>query len=59
VLKHSEDISKIGLDEDAVKACKAAEHSSSLTKTGGFPVILVPIALLLAGGLLIHKSTTL
>jgi hypothetical protein len=59
LLKHSDEFSKYGFYEDAAKACKAAEHSSSLTKTGGLPVILVPIALLVVGGFLIRKSTAL
>ena len=36
-----------------------AELQTSLSKTGGPPLILVPIALLVVGGLLIRKSTTL
>jgi len=43
----------------AVKACEAAGYSPSLTDTGGPPITLVPVALLVAGGLLIRKSTAL
>jgi hypothetical protein len=39
-----------------VKACEAAGYSPSLTDTGGPPIVLVPIALLVAGGLLIRKT---
>ena len=46
-------------DREAVKACEAAGYSAPLTKTGGLPVILVPIALLVVGGFLIRKSTAL
>jgi len=58
--------------EKAVRACKKAgfpvngsptqdrvEPQTSLTKTGGPAIILVPIALLVLGGLLIRKSTAL
>jgi hypothetical protein len=56
----------------AARACKKAGYSvkgsptqdrvepqTPLTKTGDLPVILVPIALLVVGGLLIRKSTAL
>ena len=55
--------------EKAVRVCKKAgfpvngsttqdrvEPQTSLTETGGLPVILVPIALLIVGGLLIRKA---
>lgn len=45
------------LREEAARACEKAGYSPPLTETGGPPVILVPIALLLACGLLICKST--
>jgi hypothetical protein len=51
--------------QEAVRACEKAgfsvnvERQTSLPKTGGPPVILVPIALLVVCGLLIRKSTTL
>jgi hypothetical protein len=58
--------------EDAASACKKAGYSikglstqdrgepqTPLSKTGGLPVILVPIALLVAGGFLIRKYTAL
>jgi hypothetical protein len=45
------------LREEAARACEKAGYSASLAKTGGLPVILVPIALLVVGGLLIRKST--
>jgi hypothetical protein len=47
------------LNEQAARACEKAEHMTPLTDTGGPPIILVPIALLVAGGLLIRKSTAL
>ena len=47
------------LDEEAAKACEKAERLAPLSKTGGPPLILVPIALLLVGGLLIRKATAL
>jgi hypothetical protein len=47
------------LREEAARACEKAGYSASLTKTGGLPVILVPIALLVVGGLFIRKSTAL
>ena len=37
----------------------SVERQTSLSKTGGPPLILVPIALLVLGGLLIRKSTAL
>lgn len=43
--------------EEAARACEKAERSALLTETGGLPVILIPIALLVVGGLLIRKST--
>ena len=56
--------------EKAVRVCKKAgfpvkgsptqdkvEPQTPLSKTGGPPLILVPIALLIVGGLLIRKST--
>ena len=62
------DLVKLG----ALRACEKAGYSATgsptqdrvepqtpLTKTGGLPIILVPIALLLVGGLLIRKSTPL
>ena len=42
------------LNEQAARACEKAEHMAPLTDTGGPPIILVPIALLVAGGLLIR-----
>jgi hypothetical protein len=45
--------------EEAAQACEKAEDMASLADTGGPPIILVPIALLVAGGLLIRKSTAL
>lgn len=58
------------LDKEAARACEKAGYSAiksqtqdrvepqpPLTKTGGLPVILVPIALLVVGGLLTRKST--
>jgi hypothetical protein len=47
------------LDKKAARACQAAGYPTSLSKTGGPPLILVPIALLVVGGLLIRKSTAL
>ena len=62
------DLEKLG----ALRACKKAgftangsriqdsvEPKTPLTKTGGPPLILVPIALLVGGGLLIRKSAAL
>lgn len=56
----------------AIRACKRAGYSAKgsptqesvepqtpLSKTGGLPIILVPITLLIVGGLLIRKSTAL
>ena len=58
--------------EQAVSECEKAgfsvngsptqdrvEPQTSLTKTGGLPIILVPIALLVVGRLLVRKSTAL
>ena len=50
--------------EEAAKACEAAGYSPAgysapLADTGGPPIILAPIALLVAGGLLIRKSIAL
>ncbi len=45
------------LREEAARACERAADSASLAKTGGLPIILVPIAFLVVGGLLIRKST--
>jgi hypothetical protein len=45
------------LREEAARACEKAGYSASLVKMGGLPVIVVPIALLVVGGLLIRKST--
>ena len=51
--------------EKIVKACERAgfsvnvERQTALSKTGGPPLILVPIALLVACGLLIRKATAL
>jgi hypothetical protein len=45
------------LDKEAARACEKAENSAPLTETGGPPVILVSIALLVACGFLICKST--
>ena len=42
-----------------IRACEKAEHIGLLPDTGGPPIILIPIALLVAGGLLIRKSTAL
>jgi hypothetical protein len=42
-----------------IKACEKAEHIGLLADTGGPQIILVPIALLVAGGLLIRKYTAL
>ena len=47
------------LNEEAARACEAAGYPTSLAKTGGFPIILVPIAMLVVGGLLIRKLTAL
>jgi hypothetical protein len=44
------------LNEQAARACEKAEHMALLAETGGPPIILVPIALLVVGGLLIRKS---
>ena len=44
------------LREEAARACEKAGYSASLVKTGSLPVIVVPIALLVVGGLLIRKS---
>jgi hypothetical protein len=44
------------LREEAARACERATDSALLAKTGGPPIILVPIALLVAGSLLIRKS---
>ena len=43
--------------EEAARACKKAADSALLAETGGVPIILVPVTLLVAGGLLIRKST--
>ena len=51
--------------QEAVRACEKAgfsvnvEPQTPLSKTGGPPIILVPIALLVVCGLLIRKSTAL
>ncbi len=47
------------LREEAARACEKAGYPASLAKTGGPPIILVPIALLVAGGLLIRISIAL
>ena len=47
------DLVKLG----ALRACEKAGYTASLSKTGGLPVILVPITLLIVGGLLIRKTT--
>ena len=57
LLQQSEEFSKYGFYEGAARACKKAVDSAPLTKTGGLPVILIPIALLVACGFLICKST--
>jgi hypothetical protein len=44
------------LRAEAARACEKAGYPASLAKTGGLPVTLVPIALLVVGGLLIRKS---
>lgn len=46
------------LREEAARACEKAGYPTPLTKTGGLPIILVPIALLIAGGLLIRRATS-
>jgi hypothetical protein len=51
VLKHDE-----FYGEEAVKACEAAGNSPPLTDTGGPPIILIPFALLVVGGLLFRKT---
>ena len=49
--------------QEAIRACEKAgfsvnvEPQTPLSETGGLPIILVPIALLVAFGLLIRKST--
>ena len=66
--EHTKDFDQV----QAARACKKAGYSvkgsptqdrvepqTPLTKTGDLPVILVPIALLVVGGLLIRKSTAL
>ena len=45
------------LRERAASACEKAGYSAPLSKTGGLPIILAPIALLVACGFLICKST--
>jgi hypothetical protein len=45
------------MNKAAREACEAAGYPSSLSKTGGPPIILAPIALLVVCGLLIRKST--
>jgi len=35
------------------------QSQTPLSETGGLPIILVPVALLVLGGLLIRKSTAL
>jgi hypothetical protein len=45
------------LREEAARACEKAEQLAPLAETGGPPIILVPIALLVVGGLLFRKST--
>jgi hypothetical protein len=57
LLQQSDEFSKYGFYEDAAKACKAAERTAPLSETGGPPVILIPIALLVVGGLFIRKSS--
>ena len=54
------------LPPQAARACeeagfpvKGSPTKTPLAKTGGLPVILVPVALLVVGGLLIRKSTAL
>ena len=42
------------LREEAARACEKAGDSAPLTETGGPPIILVPIGLLVVGGLLIR-----
>jgi hypothetical protein len=44
------------LNEQAARACEKAADSAALAKTGGIPVTLAPIALLVVGGLLIRKT---
>jgi hypothetical protein len=51
--------------EKIIRACEKkgfsvnVERQTALSKTGGLPIIIVPIALLVVGGLLIRKSTAL
>jgi hypothetical protein len=47
------------MDKAAREACRAAGYPTSLSNTGGPPLILVPITLLILGGFLIRKSTAL
>ena len=47
------------LREEAARACEKAEQLAPLAETGGPPIILVPITLLVVGGLLFRKSTAL
>jgi hypothetical protein len=66
--EHTKDFDQV----QAARACEKAGYSAkgsptqdrvqtqtSLSETGGLPVILVPVALLAACGLLIRKSTAL
>jgi hypothetical protein len=55
---HSFNFPSNSLNEQAARACEKAEHMAPLADTGGPPIILVPLALLVAGALLFHKSTT-
>jgi hypothetical protein len=56
LLQHRDEVPDL---MDAVRACEKAGYSAPLTETGGPPIILVPIALLVAGGLLIRLSVDL
>ena len=66
--EHTKDFDQV----QAARACEKAGYSAKgsptqdrvqsqtpLSETGGLPIILVPVALLVLGGLLIRKSTAL
>jgi len=50
---------KAGFTANGSRIQDSVDPKTPLTKTGGFPIILVPIALIIVARLLIRKSTAL
>lgn len=46
------------LNDEAASACEKAGYSATLAKTGGLPLVLAPISLLLIGGGLLFRRAT-